>query len=278
MALTTLVKCDTPARATDALRTARLGRALYNRATLATRKLRRRCGAKVSFSVESMPSDLIVRAVRSAAEKGMRRTAQSVLSVCEDALFEARNGVSTMARIEQSEIDVASESRRFGHRHQATRVRHFRMLMKKLALPRESVFVDFGSGMGRALLIATRFDFRRIVGVEYSRELCELARHNSAIFRRKTGRGSNIEIVEADAATYEIQDDQNVFYFYNSFDAEILAQVQANIMRSLDTSPRPMWLVYNHCDIVGSPNENGAFELAHELTYGGTEIRVYRSN
>src|SRR6516225_8353137 len=41
-------------------------------------------------------------------------------------------------------------------------------------------FVDIGCGKGRALMVASAFPFRRLVGVEISPELCEIARANTA--------------------------------------------------------------------------------------------------
>src|ERR1700760_2411871 len=43
-------------------------------------------------------------------------------------------------------------------------------------------FVDIGSGKGRALLLATDYPFRKIVGIELSPELDRIARANVARF------------------------------------------------------------------------------------------------
>src|SRR5262249_16540884 len=49
--------------------------------------------------------------------------------------------------------------------------------------PRGLTFVDFGSGKGRALLCAAARPFKRIVGVEWSTDLCAIARRNVELFR-----------------------------------------------------------------------------------------------
>lgn len=222
-----------------------------------------------------MATHLFLRGLQSVRSKGVRRTLESVLSVGEDVVFELRHGTTTMTRGEHWGLDVTSGNGAFGRDYQPTRVRHFRILMKELALPPQSVLVDFGCGMGRAILAATSFDFRHIVGVEYSPELCEIARRNLTTFRRKTGRGSNVEIVEADAATYNIRADQNVFYVFNAFGPEVLGQVEENLLCSLRRTPRPVWLICNHCDIAGATNGLGTFRLHTELPYGGTYFRTY---
>ena len=44
--------------------------------------------------------------------------------------------------------------------------------------PEEFSFIDIGCGKGRPLIIASRFGFKRLVGVEYSRRLSRAAEKN----------------------------------------------------------------------------------------------------
>lgn len=61
----------------------------------------------------------------------------------------------------------------------------FRALMASLSAPvDELTFVDLGAGKGRAMLLASELPFRRIVGVEFSPELCDVARRNLRTNRR----------------------------------------------------------------------------------------------
>lgn len=39
-------------------------------------------------------------------------------------------------------------------------------------------FIDFGAGMGRVLLMASERPFRKIIGVEFARELITIAENN----------------------------------------------------------------------------------------------------
>ena len=45
------------------------------------------------------------------------------------------------------------------------------------------IFLDFGSGKGRALFVAAEHPFRQIIGVEYSREFHETAMRNVHTYR-----------------------------------------------------------------------------------------------
>src|SRR5690606_37629429 len=52
--------------------------------------------------------------------------------------------------------------------------------------PNEFTFVDMGSGKGRALLVASEFAFKKIVGIEISDELHRIAERNVELFKPAT--------------------------------------------------------------------------------------------
>src|SRR5690242_13468196 len=47
------------------------------------------------------------------------------------------------------------------------------------------VFIDFGSGKGRALLMASEFPFRKVIGIEFSPELHAVAQNNIRQYRHR---------------------------------------------------------------------------------------------
>ena len=80
-------------------------------------------------------------------------------------------------------------------------------------------FIDLGCGKGRALVIAERYPFRSIIGVEYNRALAAEAAQNA---RRS-------QVICADAAGFEFPDDDLVLFLYNPFSAKIMAKVVAKL-------------------------------------------------
>jgi SAM-dependent methyltransferase len=115
-------------------------------------------------------------------------------------------------------------------------------------LPRDlsgHAFVDFGSGKGRALILAAERGFGRVVGVELSAELHEAARRNVAAYTRATGRAAPIELVHGDALAYEIPDaGPCVFYLFNPFPESVTRCLLDRIAASRARSPSKMYLVY----------------------------------
>jgi len=108
------------------------------------------------------------------------------------------------------------------------------------------VFVDFGCGKGRALLLAAEYPFRRIVGVEFFPQLVEIARKNLFSYRNPRQVCPDLEVVLGDAALFPIPDAPLVLYFNDPFDGHVLERVVLNIRRSLDHHPRPITVIHRH--------------------------------
>jgi SAM-dependent methyltransferase len=107
------------------------------------------------------------------------------------------------------------------------------------------VFVDYGCGMGRALLFASTLPFKRIVGVELSNSLCETATRNLDRYYRLRKKGTpEWTIVNADARLFRIPGDATVFYMANPFDAVVVGKVLDNIISSVQIAPRRCYLIY----------------------------------
>ena len=194
-----------------------------------------------------------------------------------DFLFDLIYGTDTRRLVEIEALDTESENKAHAVQYQATKARPFLKLLQKLRLPHESVFVDFGSGKGRTLLIAARYGFRKVIGIEFSPQLCEVARRNAAVFPKAALKHSVIEVVERDAALQPIDAEMNVFYMYNPFDGIVLSRVLENIRGSLATSPRKIWLIYNtprHDSVI---EQAGLFQESSLHEIGGTQFKVYTS-
>lgn len=96
----------------------------------------------------------------------------------------------------------------------------------------EFSFIDVGSGEGRTLLVAERFGFKRVIGVEFAKELVEISRKNCP----------NAETYCQDATTYDLPDGNLVIYMYNPFEAPVMEKVMVRISEAAKT--RLIYLIY----------------------------------
>src|SRR6266478_3779231 len=157
-------------------------------------------------------------AFESVKKRGLVLTFKVAVSVVLDMGFDRRYGTDTMRWVEVKTLDFESEHKGNAAPYIATKSSPLRRLLRKLNLPKGGVFVDLGSGKGRVLLIAAQSGFEKIVGVEFSRDLCDIARENVKTFARKTQITARIDVVESDVASYYIESDHSVFFMYNPFD------------------------------------------------------------
>ena len=114
--------------------------------------------------------------------------------------------------------------------------------IRALGPTENDVFLDVGSGTGRAVYIASRFPFRRVIGVERSPELHRLARDNLRTVRWP-GRATT-ELVCADIADYPIPDDVTVVYLYNPIFNDVLESFVRRLVASVDLAPRRVRIAY----------------------------------
>jgi hypothetical protein len=109
--------------------------------------------------------------------------------------------------------------------------------------PGVDVFIDYGSGLGRAPLFAALRPFRRVIGVELSQGLHEAALRNArAALPRLACR--DVEMVLSDARAFEVPPDATVFYFFMPFDEPILGDVLDKMKASVDAHPREVTILY----------------------------------
>jgi SAM-dependent methyltransferase len=158
-------------------------------------------------------------------------------------LFERRLGIRTDGWIELAELNLPSEHR--VHYQPSAWLTLPRALRRGEVAP-EDVFIDFGCGMGRVVLeAALRYRFARVIGVELSPQLADLARRNVERNRGRL-RTSRVEIVTADVLAYPIPDDVTVAFFYNPFLGPIFAHVVRGLLASVDRAPRRLRIIYNN--------------------------------
>jgi len=108
-------------------------------------------------------------------------------------------------------------------------------------------FIDLGAGKGRVVCLASRYHFKKIIGVELVPELAAQAQNNWNTFCAQGHdwqRCQNAHIVTEDVAGYLFPQDNLVLYLFNPFDAPIMRALIHNLEQTLQTHPRQVWVLY----------------------------------
>jgi hypothetical protein len=110
--------------------------------------------------------------------------------------------------------------------------------------PNKLVFVDMGSGKGRALLIASEFPFAKIVGIELSDNLHRIAEENVKRYKPASQRCAVFDLKCMDARDYSYGAEPFVLFLFDPFGRETLQNITANLEASLRARPREAYVVY----------------------------------
>ena len=205
---------------------------------------------------------------------GIQRATSSTYQYIGNWIFDFRHGTNTAGWNELSELEISSQNLNAGSPYVPCKSGPLRRALRALKFPDQSVFVDFGCGKGKSLLVASEFFFARIVGIEFSAQLCKIANQNIECYRRKRP-DFEAKVLHLDAAKYEFCGDENVLFFYDPFGPEVLTVVAENIRQSLRDHPRELSVIYcapecrevfDNCDFLSLQNES---------VLGGAEYLTY---
>lgn len=204
------------------------------------------------------------------SRRAARRTAAA------DRAFDEARGVDTATWVRVPELDTESPNRRFAVRYQPSSVDEFALLLAKLDVDeREFVFVDYGSGKGRVLMLAAELPFKRVLGVEFSQSLDRIAQKNLATLGE---RRASVETVVMDATEFDPPAEPLVLYFFNPFGPPVLGPVLARVWASLEQHPRPAYVVLTGPPELGSVVVESGFEPEDVERLGWLTRGVWKAN
>ena len=108
---------------------------------------------------------------------------------------------------------------------------------------RDFIFIDLGSGKGRALLMASDYPFRRIVGVELLPQLHRAAQDNLTKYRSEFQQCFVVQSICANAAEFRFPEEPIVLYLFNPLPEPGLRRALTNLKSSLRRHPRTVYAV-----------------------------------
>lgn len=157
-----------------------------------------------------------------------------------DQSFEKTYGLDTAGVAYLDGLSIESRNRGRGNYYEGTRLMPLRRLipqMRAMVAP-DSALVDCGSGKGKVLLVAAECGVKQVRGVEFAKELCEIAASNWAKFDARKQSGSKVEIHCSDILDYAIQPNDSMFFLFNPFDIRVLNALLDRIAESVERHPR----------------------------------------
>ncbi|HUB28188.1 MAG TPA: class I SAM-dependent methyltransferase [Terracidiphilus sp.] len=159
--------------------------------------------------------------------------------------IDAEYGTETLAWVSLADLSASGPNVSYATEYGPSPAFDFDRILRRLPVPySEHVFVDLGCGKGLVLMLASQFGFSRIIGVEFARNLYEIALTNLDKFRQRNAPAQPIEVMLGDAADFPFPTEPLVVYLYHPFGPEVIGKVLANLRTSLSEHPRSCWVVY----------------------------------
>lgn len=195
---------------------------------------------------------------------GVRTTATYMSRALLEKYTEGRLGIHTEGCVPLSELDVDQNSNLHGYQPVDYFMLRHALRSVDVASGRD-VFLDYGSGLGRAAIYAATYPFQRTIGVELSPQLHSAAEAN--LKRARHRLKCQVEFVCADATKWPIPSDVNVMFLYNPFRGAVLHSVLANILESFTAFPRHLRIIYRRPNWLDDELVQRGFRLVCKLPF-----------
>mgnify|MGYP000270514868 CR=1 FL=1 len=135
-------------------------------------------------------------------------------------------------------------------------------IFRQIPSTSKKYFLDIGCGKGRAMCVAAHNGFNTITGVDFSKDLCEVAFVNLQRTKEQFP-ALQYEVITKDAMNFEIPADVDYIFLFNPFDMVIMGAVVSNIMESIQDHPREIVVAYANPIYINLFLDEGFIEIFH---------------
>jgi hypothetical protein len=171
-----------------------------------------------------------LRFIASVRVRGFVRT---LLFIITDRYFDFKNDVNTGSILYLEDLSVKTPNEKHGNPCQSCSAYILKKVLSAIKIDYGgSSLIDYGSGTGRALMVASLYGFKKVTGLEFSEKLCNITNENISKFLNRNNVVTKIDVLNLDVLEYSVPPDANVYLFYNPFDDYMMNQVMIKIKQS----------------------------------------------
>jgi SAM-dependent methyltransferase len=128
-------------------------------------------------------------------------------------------------------------------------------------------FLDIGAGKGRAVLLASEFPFRQVIGVELNPAMATIARNNADIWTSAhisdptASATAPIHILQDDALNVALPPAPTLVFLFHPFEDPVLKSLLRRIETSFGDRPGTLDLLYVNAEHGATLDRHPAFSL-----------------
>jgi len=115
---------------------------------------------------------------------------------------------------------------------------------KPFAPIEQFTFIDVGAGMGRAILLAADYPFRKVIGIELNPLLVEIARRNLSTWHSGGAARAPLQILCGDAVDARIAKGPCLAFLFNPFGPAVMRRLLQRWARLFAKRPGELDLLY----------------------------------
>ena len=116
-----------------------------------------------------------------------------------------------------------------------------------------------------------------MVGLDISKNLCEIAENNIERFRAHHRMAAPMTVVCGSMLHYSLHHQETVFFLYSPFERDLTRQFLSKVRESLRQNPRSLLLVINEFRFPALLESDELFRHKLVYEYGAATFDVYES-
>ena len=162
-----------------------------------------------------------------------------------DNRFDRRHGTDTSGMVPTRDLDIDDDATKWqSNLYLGSPARVTRHIIDSLDIdPAEFTFVDYGSGKGRALFVAAEQPFKKVVGVEISEQLHQVAERNLDCYVGAPLQ-TEIDLWCGNALDYPLPEGNLILHMYHPFGPDVLGQMLEKIRQEAGEQSRRILVPY----------------------------------
>jgi hypothetical protein len=172
-----------------------------------------------------------------------------------------RHRVTTCGDVGRELLQIDSLCRHYVPTHHLT----IAAVLKALPYYEGLDFVDWGSGKGRVILMASEYPFRSVTGIEVDPNL-----HRQAVENIRRYRGKCRSVARSlciDARSYRPESSGAVHFFFAPFNQPLMEEILGGLFADLRKHPREFFVIFTSPEMKDIVDRTGLFFRWNEGPY-----------
>ena len=178
-------------------------------------------------------------------KRGLYLTLKLFYLKLDNIFFDLRYGIDSSQNVSLDKLNFQITNKTEGVEYGTIAPYFIQKILELVKFDTSDIFVDLGCGKGRVLLIASKFNIKKVIGIEFSPELYLIAQNNIGNCSSNNHFNTEkINIIQKDVLEYVFNHHETVFYLYNPFSNKILNMICDQIKGSLIINIRRIIIIY----------------------------------